>query len=83
MISIGSNILLWKLKSMDNKNPDKSELKSLKKKVNSFMKVLQELLLTANAMTLCEVGAYSLQLCRTTESMTFRKCYSCIHVHST
>jgi len=54
-------MLLWMLKSMamDNKSPDKSELKSLKKKSTSFMKVLQELLLTANAMTLCEVSSQS------------------------
>ena len=56
MIIIGSNILLWTLKLLDNNNPDKSELKSLKKKVNIFMKVLQDLLLTVTSMTLCEVG---------------------------
>ena len=58
MISIGANILLWHLKSIDNKNPESKELKSLKKKTNSLMKILQSLLLTSNAIILSEVSIY-------------------------
>lgn len=56
MISIGANILLWHLKSMDNKSPESKELKSLKKKTNSLMKILQSLLLASNATILSEVS---------------------------
>ena len=58
MISIGANILLWHLKSIDNKNPESKELKSLKKKTNSLMKILQSLLLASNAIILSEVSIY-------------------------
>ena len=56
-MNIGANILMWLLRSLNGKKPDKSELESLKKKVNRLMKILQDLLLTGNSVTLCEVGA--------------------------